>query len=525
MIARTTIFASIAMATAVFSPVAEAASDDYLAWVRSYADAMVAHGTDTYGEKHTPLFAVTMDRATMDPPAPPEGGFEDGGNKTINYTNYDEYADRFPDVPGLRDRYLWGANPQTDRALYHILYDLTEITGEDRYAAAADAALKHFFENCLSPDTGLGAWGEHISVNLYTEKPMSSYTTNRRGRLYHEINGEWTLFDPVYRLAPEQAWRFAYGLCKHQGSGGNFSRHARYYGGGGGYAQYPRYAGQMIAAMTDAYSRPENAHRQAEREEMLTRIKALIDYQLENRERTEAKMLPYARDKGRGNRNKVAKVTDTGWATSNIEFARCLLISAPDLPDDLAAYCRRTARLIVSDYLRLDQNIEKSAALADHYDTRTGKAELPKQSGEELWKTGYGTSSSASAANDLYQTAVALRPIDARLADQLCDMVKQVAGFYLRLSPDLDDEQLVVKPNAYAGAIDLMLNCHELTGETKYLERARFYADQGVELFLGGVSGPGAALPRVSNRHPQYETNTGGPGFMAALLRLHQTSD
>ena len=40
-------------------------SPNYLAIVRAYADAMIEHGRDVYGQEHSPLFAEELDRRTM----------------------------------------------------------------------------------------------------------------------------------------------------------------------------------------------------------------------------------------------------------------------------------------------------------------------------------------------------------------------------------------------------------------------------------------------------------------------------
>ena len=43
----------------------QAAEPDYGAAARDFADAMLAHGRDTYGAQHTPLFAATFDLRTL----------------------------------------------------------------------------------------------------------------------------------------------------------------------------------------------------------------------------------------------------------------------------------------------------------------------------------------------------------------------------------------------------------------------------------------------------------------------------
>ncbi|MFW6290311.1 MAG: hypothetical protein ACOC0R_05020, partial [Mariniphaga sp.] len=110
--------------------------------VKAYAEAMIEHGRDVYGKEHSPLFAAAMDREAMNI-----------GKK-----------ENFESITGVRknDRSLGGANPQEDKALYLILYELTELTGDKQYTREADKALDYFFNNCQSPETGLMAWGEHL---------------------------------------------------------------------------------------------------------------------------------------------------------------------------------------------------------------------------------------------------------------------------------------------------------------------------------------------------------------------------
>jgi len=103
----------------------------------------------------------------------------------------------YESIPGVRenDRSVGGANPQEDKALYSINYELTEVTGDEKYAREADKALEYFFKNCQSPETGLMAWGEHIYWNFREDRA--------RGTDMHEINGEWPFWDQCYRLTPE----------------------------------------------------------------------------------------------------------------------------------------------------------------------------------------------------------------------------------------------------------------------------------------------------------------------------------
>jgi len=86
-----------------------------------------------------------------------------------------------------------------DLNLYQVLYALTKITSDTRYAAAADETLAWFFKHCQSPATGLFAWGEHLGWDF-----------NQDGRVDYEdylelflrfggpninIAADWAVFD------------------------------------------------------------------------------------------------------------------------------------------------------------------------------------------------------------------------------------------------------------------------------------------------------------------------------------------
>lgn len=123
--------------------------------VRRYADAMIAHGRDTYGLQRSGLLLSALDRRTLKPldlrPEPP-GGVRRG------------------DRVGLPWRRLTGANPHHDQNLLRLLYVLSEIEGEGRYREVADHEIQWFFRNTQSPATGLLPWGEHLSWDEQVKK-------------------------------------------------------------------------------------------------------------------------------------------------------------------------------------------------------------------------------------------------------------------------------------------------------------------------------------------------------------------
>jgi len=223
---------------------ADATPKDYLAVVKAYADTMIEKGRDTYGTVHSPLFATTLDRTT---------------HRIFDATP--------PGIAGIRgqDRPWKGANPMHDLNLYQILYALTDLTGEKRYAAESDKTLRWFLGNCQSKQTGLLAWGEHCHWAFVEERALSGT---------HELYRPWVLWDRCYGLDEQACLRFARGLWDHQISNkttGNFSRHAAYdrHGPGGG-NEFPRHGGYYIATWAHAYARSKDP-------EYLKAIEVLVD--------------------------------------------------------------------------------------------------------------------------------------------------------------------------------------------------------------------------------------------------------
>ena len=123
----------LALAAATEPASASGPTDDparYLQLVRAYADAMIEQGRDHYGKIHSPLFAAALERKNM--------------------TIMDEW--QWPSIKGFRnsDRAVLAANPMHDENLYQVLYALSKITGNNKYAKEADKTLRWFFENCQS---------------------------------------------------------------------------------------------------------------------------------------------------------------------------------------------------------------------------------------------------------------------------------------------------------------------------------------------------------------------------------------
>jgi hypothetical protein len=451
----------------------------YMSLVREYADAMITHARDVYGNSHSPLFASALDRDQM----------------RLDKEN------TFHSIPGVRenDRSLRGANVLVDVSLFDILYKLTEVTGEEKYTEEADEVLKYFFNNCQSEYTGLMCWGEHLHWDFFDEKC---------GYLLDDIHeaDSWPFMDKWYELAPEGAWKYVIGEWDHQVADkktGDFSRHA----GWSSHipekgSDFPRYAGQMIERWADAYQRNINANRDR-REELLTAIEVLVSRMEQNMSMTATGYLPAMRG------------VDYVWPTSNLELARCLIEASNNLPVQMADRLRSLALKQDSNFLRAPHLVQSSGGFAVTLHSETG---IPRERSMNKpytisWSVGYGYFNHAHIANVCYGRYCQLVSMNPYIANIYKELVLTVANQYLVLVPDTNALQ---KPDTYADVIDLMINSYYLTGNRGFLQRADFFAQIGLLLFVD----KGIPIPKATNKHNHYESITGGPAFMMALLKL-----
>lgn len=447
--------------------VSEGGGPDYLGTVQAYADAMIDHGRDVYGTEQTPLFAATLDRATMRLPV-----------KTP------------PAVPGIRagDRTLSGANPMHDQNLYQVLYALTEATGDTKYGKAASDALGWFFTNAQSVTTGLYAWGEHLGWDFHTEAPIA-------GRDTHEFYRPWVLADKAYQLAPEPFERFAVGLWRHQIADhqtGEFSRHARFteHGPSKG-REFPRHGGFYLRQWAVAYERTKNP-------ELAEAIEILVDG-FERSRNPESGALP-----------SQGLIPDLAWPQSDVSLAIDLHDSAPLVPPNLAAKLRASAERTDKAFLSIKHDLSKDGLgfikSADTSTLEPGDPRLKSYPYSRIWATGYGEATDAMIA------MLCLMRYEQVKIDGYRNLFLKTADRYLTSDPDTS---IALYPGAMAEAIAVMLGAHRLTGESKYLDRADTFGRLAADFFFSD-----SPLPRASSQHDHYEAITRADTLAMELLAL-----
>ena len=206
---------------------------DYVTIASAYADYMIEHGRDTYGQKHSPLFVTGIDRKTGKRISPPFA-----------------HVKRKPFMPGWeRDRELRGsdrnygnADPLDQLTLLRIMHRLSLMTGEKRYAEEADKTAAWWMANTQTK-IGLYPWGSHTYWNLDKDSGGGTF----------EFNHVW----PYWNLNPSALQKYAMGLWNHYVADkktGNFNRHANSNGHGpSGGMEFPWPGSAMIATWVQAY--------------------------------------------------------------------------------------------------------------------------------------------------------------------------------------------------------------------------------------------------------------------------------
>ncbi|TFG50161.1 MAG: hypothetical protein E4H40_01775 [Candidatus Brocadiia bacterium] len=448
--------------------------DNWLATARAYADVLIERGRDSYGTQHSPLFASALDRKTLNllPPGGP----------------YPDFIGMPPRLPGLRngDRSIYGANPMHDMQLYELLYALSLVTGEKRYAEEADKAIEWFFNHCQSPETGLMAWGEHEGWDFRLETLGFTRGDN------HEFYERWELWDRSFALAPEACRKFALGLWDHQinDHSGDFSRHAEWAKHRTDTAAaFPRHGGYFISTWHHAYASTKDPV-------FLKAIETVVGH-FEKNSKKESGLIPCCTDP-----DKIPAV----WLFSNLSLAIDLWDAAAVVPEPLSNKLRGLALNIDNVFLGFSHDLSpqgKGFMTNVDFFTRERK---PNDS-TDPWAIAYGKPNDAPLALICFARYLQNKNPSFR------DIVLKCADRYLDSEPNLE---ITLYPNAVADAIQLMMASNELTGKKKYLDRAEYLAKRAKKIFLDDSS----HLPKVSSQHDHYETLTGGDDLMLAYLEL-----
>jgi pectate lyase len=143
-------------------------STKYLNAVREFADNVLKYGRDTYGPKHTPLFADGLNIHTHEPVKwiSPKGNW-------YTATETEEWI---------------LSNFASQQTLLRTLDGLSTLTGDPKYRDVGMKAIKYAFENLISPN-GLMYWGRMSAYDLQADKVKitNDHHTLKRCYPYYEL--------------------------------------------------------------------------------------------------------------------------------------------------------------------------------------------------------------------------------------------------------------------------------------------------------------------------------------------------
>ena len=184
-------------------------------YVRQCLDTLLDHGRDAYGPLQSPLFMTIVDADLLASPNQPmlldavvrleEGRLHRRGERGSN---------------------LW-----YDQSLMRSLRRMSALTGDERYATAAEDATRYFFDHCQKANdasspyrNGLPAWGTHVYWDCYAERPAG----DQEGAGPHEIlvfDADW---ENMHRVHPRGVQRAIDGIWQYHvfdKETGLFNRH------------------------------------------------------------------------------------------------------------------------------------------------------------------------------------------------------------------------------------------------------------------------------------------------------------
>jgi len=171
-----------------------------------FANTLLTHGRDRYGIS-TPLFLAMLDLKTRQKVLQKDPLWE----RDYDYEDYMRNAN--------------GSNLSRDFPTLSGLYHLSNLTGNEAYRKAANDYLSYFLAHCVSPTTGLFAYGEHMSYNVVRD-------TVEHHR--HELEIPIPRLTEMWRLAPDVMQRYTEAIWNYHIYDKEtffYDRHGNYYTG------------------------------------------------------------------------------------------------------------------------------------------------------------------------------------------------------------------------------------------------------------------------------------------------------
>ena len=144
-------------------------SGKYLKAIQGFADTVLEHGRDSYGELHTALFVDGLDTVSLEPAL-----WKGKGSETWVLSNF-----------------------ASQQALMRLLDGLSVVTGDEKYRLAAEDAAREVMTSLRTPN-GLLYWGGHAAWDLERNMRVGEYDSR-----YHEVKTHQPYFRLMWRVNPD----------------------------------------------------------------------------------------------------------------------------------------------------------------------------------------------------------------------------------------------------------------------------------------------------------------------------------
>lgn len=167
------LFCFTVQAETALSITPQIADSPYVSAVRQFADQVLEHGRDVYGDTHSPLFVDGIDIRTGDPVV----------------WRYDG------------DEWIL-SNFASQQNLMRVLTSLSALTGDKRYREAAEAAAVYMFQH-QRDDCGLLYWGGHQIIDLKTLQNIGHFDAN-----CHELKNNIPFYEFLWEVDPKATTQY-----------------------------------------------------------------------------------------------------------------------------------------------------------------------------------------------------------------------------------------------------------------------------------------------------------------------------
>ena len=519
---------------------ADTSGNVYLNKVIDYAETMLQDGRDDsrYSTDTCPMFAVYLRRETNELPEFPEFRISgetfydldhDGGWAYRSFLNIPMMSKKNPDnwdhgQDKAHKQTVTGSDPLENGGMYACFEKLSAVTGDPKYNNAVLDALNWFADK--QSTTGLYPFGEHSGWDFYYDSPTYLTTLNEdipynwespnEAPLYHswehEPNGAYEKFYPFYEFLrenhPERFKDYCRGLWNQHfwdKDNGFFNRHGDIFNDDGWgahpddyYGCFPRITRIFAEVWTDAYLAFPND--EDFKEDMLFYLNKLIDGRVLDRTNSDGSLIFDRRSGGQKPqipRQYLSMIHGVEDAANKLEGTDTVLVRklrefATQQWDWFFPWVKPE-----NDYKGSDWASEY--ALGDIYTIQNAHAELVKPDGYS----------------------------NTRLDEM-----------FWHFAEGLEDESISVYDNnarTWATMIDYMIYAYDISEDTKYLNKAKEFADYALANYFDENS----KLPKcvsfgVENVktlttangdiwEPPYDAQMGSADLMYSLLDLYST--